>query len=165
MQPLVWLIDYLILGDDDATRREVGIAFAPQICGYNFMHWSPMLTDHDHDVATGLHSNNLRALEDKLRHYLRVAPFGDFGLIAICQGEKYVHRLDLLDNKLFHSSYITSRDHIRPIMASSLYIDILIQELLVRSSCNVSINPWITSYFNKIRWLEGLMQPHSQQRS
>ena len=36
--------------------------------------------------------------------------------------------------------YITSHDHIRPIMASSLYIDILIQEFLVRSSCNASIN-------------------------
>ena len=27
VQPLVGLIDYLNLGDDDATRREVGIAF------------------------------------------------------------------------------------------------------------------------------------------
>ena len=37
-------------------------------------------------------------------------------------------------------SNINSRDHIRPIMASLLYIDILIQELLVSSSCNTSIN-------------------------
>ena len=58
MQPLVGLIDYLILGDDGKTGREVGVAFAPQICGYNFMHWSPRLTNHDHDVATGLHPNN-----------------------------------------------------------------------------------------------------------
>ena len=43
----------------------------------------------------------------------------------------------LSDNKLFHSSYINSRDHIR---ASSLCIDILIQDLLVSSSCNASIN-------------------------
>ena len=58
MQPLVWLIDYLILGDDK-RRIEAGIVFAPQISGYSFMHWPPMLTDHDHDVATGLHPNNI----------------------------------------------------------------------------------------------------------
>ena len=35
----------------------------------------------------------------------------------------------IFHNKLFHSSYITSRDHIRPIMASSLHIALIVQWL------------------------------------
>lgn len=33
-----------------------GNRLCPKICRYNFMHWSPILTDDDHDVATGLKS-------------------------------------------------------------------------------------------------------------
>lgn len=34
-----------------------GIASAPQSMHVEFMNWSPMLTDYDNEVATGLHSN------------------------------------------------------------------------------------------------------------
>ena len=41
-----------------------------------------------------LRPNDLRVPEDRLRYFLCMAPFGDFSLLAICQGGKYVHRLD-----------------------------------------------------------------------
>ena len=53
VQPLV---DYLILGDDDKTRREVGIAFIYPTNMRVSLH-ALIAHDHDHDVATGLHSN------------------------------------------------------------------------------------------------------------
>ena len=48
------MIDYFLSHAIIEEEQEVGIAFTPQT-----MHWSPMLADHDHDVATGLHSNSL----------------------------------------------------------------------------------------------------------
>lgn len=60
VQPLIWfdwLIDWFFLGDHKKRRRKEGIAFATPIWGFNFMHWSRMLSGRDRDVATGLQSN------------------------------------------------------------------------------------------------------------